>query len=533
MVAVSRWNEYSVDATTNNTDETHTVLQHNRAFTIGTGSAVGDAISIPSGNHRIGVNMGAEAFDIILASGTNLDPRFVALDVQRKVQAKADVAASGTESEWEFATCKFLNGEFYLWSGDANTPATVHVQAPSAGSDARTLLGWDTETASAGTSKSNTYLGGGGTVSVGGTYKGLYDDEYVVICTNFANVGTPAVIGAEHSFTGTITAAGPWSYSEDEVYTITINTANGSIMGGGTGNVPRITNVTSDWSDDDSSTVELLYPDYWYKIGSRGLQVKFSDGVFDGGPDDVLTIQISCTDTQEDAGGGASTGTVGTNAKFIVRSKRGDDYLNGTPTTPVFLNDSQSYEIGTRGLTINFVDNQTIAAGDRFTVIGRAVRPSSGDAGVTQINYGNVTVSTESPVKVVQFELMSGAVLLNDCKFGLYDHGTFQHHYANDSDTLMHFGTVGAGHPSPDDGDEWTTGVSATDINSNKVGGSTGTPESMWHTAANLAVVNSADDSEAVGNEGLISDPIWLGIKVGASETGATTVTYRMFFDFS
>lgn len=531
MVAVSRWNEYDVDAETNHSS----VATGDRAVSIGNDAGLFDTVTITSTTNEMKVNMGSEAFDITIASGTSLDPRFVALDIQRKVQAKSLVAASGTTHEWEFAQCKFENGKFRLWSGDGGNSASVHVSAPTSGNSALTALHWISESASNGANVACQYLTNGGVVAVGGEYHGQYDDVYTVICTGNNNLGSASVaVGDGDSFSGTITLGGDWNQtSSNDTYTITISTSNGSTMGAGTGNVPRITNVSSTGSDNSSTVVELLYPDYWYTIGSRGLRIKFSDGVFDGGANNQLAVTATVVRTNDATGSSQSTGQVGTSAKFIVRSERGDDYINGVFRTPQLALNGTAMELGSKGLTITFTGNQSMSAGDELKVFARSVRPKSGDSGITQVNYGNVTVSTDSPVKVVQFEIMSGAVILSDCKFGLYSHGTFAHHYAGDSDTLIHFGTAGAGNPAPDDDDEWTSAVSASSLNTNKTGGSTGSPESMYHTVANLTVVNSADSSEPVGNENLASDYIWLGIKVGASETGATTVTYRIFFDYS
>lgn len=534
MVAVSRWNEYDVDAETNYEG----VSRGERAYSIASTAGLYDTVTLDSTHNAIHVTQGAEDYDIILASGTNLDPRFVALDIQRKVQAKALVASSGTAHKWEFATCKWENGKFKLRSGDFGTSSSVAVGVPDNGHSALSALQWDTVSEGAGTDLACSYLTGGGVVTISGTYVGLYDDVYTVICTGRDNIDPGNVSVTAGSFDGTVTVSGDWNNpSAADTYTVTISTANGSIMGGGTGAVPRIISVTSTpGSINDSTVTELLYPDYWYPLGptigtTGGVRIKFSDGSFTGNGSDQVIISIGCTRTQYATAGVDSSGTVGTNALVIVRSERGDDWYDGVERTPT-LSKTTHVALGTKGLTMAMSNNVALTAGNEFKIIARAVRPTSGDAGITQVNYGNVTVSTESPIKVVQFEIMSGAVLLNDCKFGLYSHGSFAHHNAGDSDTYMHFGTVGAGNPS-EDGNEWASGVTATDLGTDKAAGVTGTPTHLYHVKNNLSVVNSADNSQPVGNEGLIADPAWIGIKVGASETGATTVTYRMFFDYS
>jgi hypothetical protein len=58
----------------------------------------------------------------------------------------------------------------------------------------------------------------------------------------------------------------------------------------------------------------------------------------------------------------------------------------------------------------------------------------------------------------------------------------------------------------------------------------------LFATKADLAVVASADNAETIGNYlgAVVSDFIYLAIKLGANETGAnSTINYRMFFDFS
>ncbi len=120
--------------------------------------------------------------------------------------------------------------------------------------------------------------------------------------------------------------------------------------------------------------------------------------------------------------------------------------------------------------------------------------------------------------------------------------GTFQHHDQGDSDTEFHFGTVGAGENAPGGGPTTNSqvefpvdssgfgDVTATDIDSDTP------PSFLFATKADLAVVNSADNAEDIGNylEAVVSDFMYLAIKLGANETGAnSTINYRMFFDFS
>jgi hypothetical protein len=52
-----------------------------------------------------------------------------------------------------------------------------------------------------------------------------------------------------------------------------------------------------------------------------------------------------------------------------------------------------------------------------------------------------------------------------------------------------------------------------------------------------LPVVVDADNSETIGAShymGMVADPVFLAIKLGASEVGAnSTINYRLYFDYS
>ena len=153
---------------------------------------------------------------------------------------------------------------------------------------------------------------------------------------------------------------------------------------------------------------------------------------------------------------------------------------------------------------------------------------------ITNLNYGNVTVSTESPVRNVIFEILSGAVEIDTVKFGLQSHGNFEHHGEGNGDTYFRYGTVGPGNnagSSPTDGLEWRTNVTASDISSDIP------PSYLYATKENLSVVADADSSETIGVStfaGMVADPLWLNIKLGTSEVGAnSTINYRIYFDYS
>lgn len=319
-----------------------------------------------------------------------------------------------------------------------------------------------------------------------------------------------------------MTTGGVFQHTSDIEYTISIDTSNGTTMGGGTGNVPTMTWTSTGNADDSAASIELLYPNYWYKLGTKGAMVKFTDAVFNT----VATAwTVACTYPQYAQGTNTSS-PIGT-AMFIWSSTRGDDATTAyttSSTTPVRL--------GTRGLYLTVTGTNNLEAGDEFFVICSAPQPASYD--ITNLDYGNVTVSTESAVKAVMFEIMSGAVEISTVKFGLQSHGSFSHHDAGNSDTMFRFGTIGPGNnagSSPVDGKEWRQSVVASDISSDTP------PSYLYATKEDLAVVADADASQSIGSSsyaGMCADPIFLNVKLGASEVGAnSTINYRVYFDYS
>jgi len=293
-------------------------------------------------------------------------------------------------------------------------------------------------------------------------------------------------------------------------------------MGAGTGNVPTVS-WTSTASADDGGPLELLYANYWYKIGTRGLMVKFTDAVFNT-CDPAWTVVCAAIQYVEGSNANAPAGT----AKFVWDSNRGDDADTAYTTTT-----SGSWvRLGSRGLYVSWTTVANLTATDEFFVICTPPQPSSYD--ITNLNYGNVTVSTESSLRNVIFEILSGAVEIDTVKFGLQNHGNFDHHGEGNSDTYFRFGTVGPGNnagSAPLDGYEWRTSVTASDI-SNDI-----PPSYLYATEDNLSVVADADSSEAIGVStfaGMVADPIWLNIKLGTSEIGAnSTINYRLYFDYA
>jgi len=266
----------------------------------------------------------------------------------------------------------------------------------------------------------------------------------------------------------------------------------------------------------------LLYPNYWYNLGTKGVMVKFTDAVFNT-CDPAWTIACTYPHYAEGSNTQAAVGT----AKYVWSSSRGDN-----ATAALDTSNSSFVRLGTRGVYIKWTASGNMTGGDEFYVICKGPQPLS--YGITNLDYGNVTVSTNSTVKPVIFEITSGGVEISTVKFGLQSHGTAQHHDTGNADTEFHFGTVGPGSnagTSPTDGKEWRANVSASDISSDTP------PSYLYATKQDLAVVADADDSEAVGSShymGMVADPVFLGIKLGASEVGAnSTINYRLYFDYS
>jgi hypothetical protein len=522
MSALTRWVEYSIDAagvagTGGGTQEGVGI----RGYSLATGGVDKDTFNIGTANNRLHISMDGDSSYITLASGTALDPRFVARDITEKLHnlGKSDPSYDQAQCVWE-------NNQLKLYSGTLGSSSSAAVVSGT--NTAHIELGWGTKTEVGGTNNNpatgaiNQYNGG---LTVSGTYNGFFDEVYTIVIHNGWTISTP-VKGGSNAYTGTITTGGIFNNSTDITYTLNIDTTNGTTMGGGTGNVPKLSWTSTGNVDNSSADVELLFPNYFYKVGTKGLMVKFTDAVFSHCPAGTPAWTIECLYPQTTHGSN-SQGSAG-DALYVWGSSRGDDSGNN----PVTTSEDTFTALGSRGLYIKFTGDNMFKAGDQFQVVCTPPQPKSYD--ITNLNYGNVTVSTESPVKSVIFEIISGAVELSTVKFGLQSDGSFEHHDENNSDTYFRFGTVGPGQTSgssPIDGLEWRANVTAADI-ANDI-----PPSYLFATKADLEVVSDADDSESLGASafmGMTSDPIFLNIKLGASEVGAnSTINYRIFFDYS
>jgi hypothetical protein len=359
-----------------------------------------------------------------------------------------------------------------------------------------------------------------GTATVSGTYRGAFDDMYHLTVGTNQLIGTVANGGGNTygvANAGVATPGGFWNGDSDETYTVTMATTNGQTVGGGTGNVPTFT-VTSTQADNIATAQEILYSDEPYYIGTRGLTLSWSDAPFGSGD----TFVIICT--KPVTGGGAITTAV-----YHYRSLLGDDSTSSTTTSV------GGTALGRKGLTIGFSNSGVLTERDAYKVVCTGPTPEA--YGITNMVYGNVTVTTESAIKVHQFEIMSGAVDMSSVKFSLQNHGTFAHHDAGDTDTYFRYGTGGFGKPgdgtAANNGPEWTTSVTAADLATAKTSGNTGAPLHLDSAVPDLSVVSSADNAEDVGNRSMVSDFIYTGIRLGAQESGAnSSINYRLYFDF-
>lgn len=512
MVATSRWVLFDANADTAVTTQTNQSISG--TGTVGyveASTATSGTVTITAGvSDQMQVSINGGSFQqITLTSGTNLDARMLAREIEFKLKQ-----LSG--SEFDYVTCDYDNNRFRIRSSSLGTTSSVAVDNGT--NDCLHLLGM--AVSQGGSLSVNTQNGAAsanngaytGQVSVSGVYAGQFSDIYTVIIANTHPVGTATVTG---TYTGVATAAGDWNQGTDETYTITISTANGSVMNNGTGNVPTFT-VTSTQGDNVASPTELLFSDKFYNIGTKGLRVKFSDAPFANS--DTITVICTAVTTVDGSNTAAAVGT----AKYVWSSLREGKSAASTTTQVT------GTAVGTKGVTIAFSNSGSLTRRDSFRIICSGPQPTT--LGVTVLNFGSVTVSTYSPTKVVWFELLSGATVLDNTKFGLNSHGTAQHHNQGNSDTKFAVGFAGEGSPGAN-GSQWKKAISgATDLASDVP------PTYLYATEDNMPVVNTADASIPVdiAPGTMTTDFIYLSIKLGALETGAnSTIIYRMYFDYS
>ncbi len=528
MAAITRWVQYDIGAVGVATDGS-TGCRGTRGSSISTSTVV-DSFTIGGTSDRLYLSVDGEAAPYItLASGIDLDPRFIAKDITEKLHD----LGKGT-NKWNNTVCRWENHKstgscFKINSGTLGSASSITVV--SGVNSCNNILGYSTNIESGGLDSPahGVPYGYDGTITVSGTYGGKFDEVYKIVISNdeFSEpVTAPRGIASPtkdpaNSYSGTFTTGGVFNAANGLTYTLSINTTNGTTVGAGTGNVPTMS-WASTGSDDSTQAVELLYSDYWYKVGDWGLRVKFSDAVFNTAAPAWTVVCYSPDYVQ----GTNSAATVGL-AEYIWASDR-DDFS----AAPITTSSGSFTRLGTRGLNIKFEPNNesdNFSAGDEFYVVCSAPKPIAYD--ISGLNYGNVTVSTESALKNVMFEIYAGAVNMSTVKFGLQSHGTFVHHDQNNNDTNFRFGTLGVSNKAgtiPENGIEWVQNVLASDIDSDT------NPDYLYYTREDLAVAATADESETLGSYGLVADGVWLNIKLGSAETGAnSSINYRLYFDYS
>lgn len=513
MPATSRWVLYDSNASTSATGQTdQTISGTGTPGYVEASTATSGVISISAGvadQMQVAID-GGSLQQITLTSGTNLDSRTIARDIEWKLKQ-----LSGSE----FDSCRvdLNNNKFRITSGLLGTTSQVSVD--NGANDCLHLLGMAssqggpltvTTVNGAATGNNPSYTG---QLTISGTYKGQFSDMYTVLIGTVHPVESGVAVSG--SYAGTASVAGSWNESSNETYTVTIDTTNGAVMNNGAGNVPTFT-VTSTLGDNIATPIEILYSDFWYNVGTKGVRIKFSDSPMGDGD----TVTIPCVAITE-AAPSVTNAAVGT-ARYVWSSLREGRSSSATVTQVT------GTAVGTKGLTVAFSASGNLTRRDSFRIICSAPQPTT--LGASVISYGAVTVSTYSPTKVVWFELVSGATLLSNPRFGLLSHGTAAHHNSGNSDTKFAFGHSGEGTPGSD-GTEWKQGILGnTDLASDTP------PAYLAATEDNLPEVNTASASEPIGvaQGEMVSDFIYLAIKLGATETGPnSTIVYRCYFDFS
>jgi hypothetical protein len=514
MIATSRWVLFDPNADTALTGQTNqTISGTGTQGYVEASTATSGTVSIVAGvSDQLQASINGGTFQqITLTSGTNLDARMVAREIEFKLKQLPG-------SEFDFVTCDYENNKFRLRSSSLGTTSAAAVDNGT--NDCLHLLGMAASqggsltvaTANgAATANNGAYTG---QLTISGVYAGQFSDIYTVLIANSHPVGASVPSGT-NTYAGTSESAGDWNAATAETYTVTISTANGSVMNNGAGNVPTFT-VTSTQGDNVGTPVQLLYADKFYNVGTKGLRIKFSDAPF--GNNDKFDITCTPIATVDGSNTAAAVGT----AKYVWSSLREGNSASSTTTQVT------GTAVGTKGVTVAFSNSGSLTRRDSFRIICSGPQPTT--LGVTVLNFGSVTVSTYSPTKVVWFELLAGATILANTKFGLNSHGTAQHHNAGNNDTKFAFGHSGESSPGAN-GSEWKKGISgATDLASDVP------PTYLFATEDNMPVVSTADQSIPVGVAPgtMTSDFIYLSIKLGSLETGANpSIVYRCFFDYS
>jgi len=469
---------------------------------------------------------------ITLPSGTNLDCRSVARYLTEKLHMSIP---AGNPECWTTSSVDWVNDHFEIKNGCAGANSQIKVQSTS--NSAATTLGFTEDVVYDGTDQGRNYYGYyssqgrltnvySGSCAVDGTCTLGGYDEYTITAVESALGGGGATLIAHPSgtFSGDVTIGGIYNYHKDAYLYMHVTASGGSAYANGISTTcpqlswymitPTASGGIDPYLTSMSGTIPLLFPDRPVFVGDRGLWVKFTNNPFD--TQEAWTIE--CSGIQK----GANYTAGQSERKIIWSSLTGDiEWEPQDTATP-----GSFIDIGKYGLTMSFDEAYPIESGDTFRI--KVPGPSVYSHDVTSVNLGNITVSTTSRVFCTRFGILSGAVSLDNVKFGLLSDGGMSQR--NGVDTYFSYGTVGAGQEAVDGDLHWQfrNGVDKTDL--------TGTPVYLYATDPDLQEVASADDSKTIGvssYEGLQSDFIWNAIRLGADEAGAKTIAYRIYFDYS
>jgi hypothetical protein len=464
-----------------------------------------------------------------LTSGINLDPRIIARDITDRLHR--DPAENTTM--WTNAYCYWWENGFRLCGGVCgyNTSVTVNYTANSAatklgfthgttaiGSDDDRLYGGQI---TAGNKTTNTWSG---SISVSGTSFADSWDEYTIVAINSdagASQGTAAITThASGTYPGTVTLGGVYNFTDDTTYHMVVTVSgSASYMNGVKDAVPVLTWYGIGGDTTMSGTgLQLLYPNHPYPLGNKGLWVKFSNAPFSY-PGDAW--QIAASGILAPEGFNYQWGSA--YRKIIWSSVKGDTEWT-QQTTATF---GDYFRVGRKGIYIAANENYNVAPGDVLRV--RVSGPIPYRYDITNINLGNITVTTSSRVFCVRFDVPGGAAELTNVKFGLLNNGGMGYH--DGVNTAFRWGTVGPGQKSVQTNYDWAwrNNVVVQDMIAP-------IPEYLYAIDSNLTVVSTADDSKTIGIsefDALISDYIYCAIQLGADESGQKTVVYRCYYDYT
>ena len=256
MSAVTRWVQYDIsEAGVAGTGGGTNWGRGTRGYSYATAS-VDDSFNIGTTNNRLYLKADgfpASPLGITLASGVELDPRFIAKDITEAMHNSGQATTA-----WDQAQCVWDDNQFKLYSGTLGGSSSITVWSGT--NTAHLELGWGTKTEVGGSANNTTGSTNGNTdnyVTVSGSYGGFFDEVYQVMINKEISIGSPAK-GGTNSYTGTITVGGVYNWNTTIAYTLKISTTNGTTMGAGTGNVPILTWETTGNDDDNLTGIELL-----------------------------------------------------------------------------------------------------------------------------------------------------------------------------------------------------------------------------------------------------------------------------------